>query len=152
MIVKRRAVLKSVLMAFAAGSGILASARAFSAWPKAAFVSKTQADILQSLYASGELISSEDIVIKAPQIAENGASVPVNISTDMDGVESITIIVPGNPQPLAGTFDHGPGALGYVSTRIKMGKTSDVIAVVKSNGKLYTAKKTVKVTLGGCGG
>jgi len=152
MIVKRRAVLKCVLMAFAAGSGLLASARAFSAWPKTAFVSKSQTDILKSLYGNSEVVTSGDILIKAPQIAENGASVPINISTDMTGVESISIIVSSNPSPLAGTFEHGAGALGFVSTRIKMGKSSDVIAVVKSNGKLYTAKKVVKVTLGGCGG
>lgn len=152
MIKKRRIVLKGVLAAFAAGSALLVSARAFSAWPKAAFGSKTQPDILQSLYGTIEVVSSGNIKIKTPDVAENGATVPVNISTEIADVESISIVVPNNPAPLAGTFDHGAGALGYVSTRIKMGKSGEVIAVVKSKGKLYTAKKAVKVTLGGCGG
>jgi len=152
MIIKRRMVLKGVLAAFAAGSALLASSRVFSAWPKAAFGSATQPNILQSLYGTSETVTSGDIKIKAPDVAENGAAVPVNISTDIAGVESISIIAPSNPAPLAGLFDHGAGALGYVSTRIKMAKTGDVIAVVKANGKLYTAKRMVKVTLGGCGG
>ncbi|MCP4077380.1 MAG: thiosulfate oxidation carrier protein SoxY [Gammaproteobacteria bacterium] len=152
MIIKRRIVLKGVLAAFAAGSALLASAGAYSAWPKAAFSSKTQTDILQSLYGDIEAVPSGKIKIKTPDVAENGASVPVNISTEIADVESISIVVPNNPLPLAGLFEHGGGILGYVSTRIKMGKTGDVIAVVKSNGRLYTAKKTVKVTLGGCGG
>jgi sulfur-oxidizing protein SoxY len=70
----------------------------------------------------------------------------------MEGVESITIIASNNPVPLVANFIMGTGASGFVSTRIKMGKTGDVVGVVKAGGKLYSAKKEVKVTIGGCGG
>lgn len=78
--------------------------------------------------------------------------VPVTVTAAMAGVESITIAAPNNPAPLVASFDLADGAHGYASTRIKMGKSGDVIAVVKADGKLYTAKKGVKVTIGGCGG
>ena len=152
MLVNRRKVLKGALAFLAVGSALISSGRAFSAWPKTAFDAKKQTNILNSLYGEGEVTSSSDIKIKVPNVAENGATVPVNISTDMDNVDSISLIVPGNRTPLAGTFQSGPRGLGYVSTRIKMSETGDVVAVVKSNGKLYSAKKKVKVTLGGCGG
>jgi sulfur-oxidizing protein SoxY len=96
--------------------------------------------------------ASDAIKIKAPDIAENGAVVPVSVSTDMAGVESIALLAEGNNTPLVATFMLGEGAVADVSTRIKMGKTSDVIAVVKSGGKLHSARKSVKVTIGGCGG
>ncbi len=149
MIFNRRQILKGILAGF---SALLVSKQVFSAWPKTAFSSKTQPDILQSLYGSIEVIPSKGIKIKTPDVAENGASVPVNISTEIADIESIAIVVPNNPLPLAGLFEHSEGVLGYVSTRIKMGKTGEVIAVIKSNGNLYTAEKMVKVTLGGCGG
>jgi sulfur-oxidizing protein SoxY len=95
---------------------------------------------------------SDAINIKAPDIAENGAVVPITISTDMEGIESIALIAEKNPVPLVASFDLGTGAQGFVATRIKMGKTGDVVAVVKSGGKLYSARKGVKVTIGGCGG
>jgi len=152
MLVNRRKVLKGTLAFFAVGSALISSGRLFAAWPKAAFEAKKQNNILDSLYGGAEIISSSDINIKVPNVAENGATVPVNISTDMDNVESISLIVPGNRSPLAGTFESGPRGLGYVSIRIKMSETGDVVAIVKSNGKLYSANKKVKVTLGGCGG
>ena len=92
------------------------------------------------------------LAIKAPDIAENGAVVPVSVSTDMAGVESIALLAEGNATPLVATFELGEGAVPDVSTRIKMGKTADVIAVVKAGGKLHSARKSVKVTIGGCGG
>jgi sulfur-oxidizing protein SoxY len=78
--------------------------------------------------------------------------VPISIATEMSGVESIALLADGNNSPLVATFMLGAGAVPDVSTRIKMGKTSDVIAVVKAGGKLHTARKSVKVTIGGCGG
>jgi sulfur-oxidizing protein SoxY len=98
------------------------------------------------------MTDSGDISIKAPDIAENGAVVPVSVTTKLGSLESISILADKNASPLAASFDLGATAQGYVSTRIKMGKTSTVIAVVKSGGKLYSAKKSVKVTIGGCGG
>jgi sulfur-oxidizing protein SoxY len=101
---------------------------------------------------SSKMTESDKVKLKAPDIAENGAVVPVTVTSGIDGTSSIGIIVANNPTPLTATFNLGPTTEGYISTRIKMGKTSDVIAVVKAGGKLYSAKKEVKVTIGGCGG
>ncbi|MEJ2403188.1 MAG: thiosulfate oxidation carrier protein SoxY [Candidatus Thiodiazotropha sp.] len=153
---KRRIFLKRSLAAgsvgIAAATGLLAPQQVLAAWNKTAFESKDLADGLKALLGSSDTTESGEIKVKAPDIAENGAVVPVTIETDMTGVESIAVIASNNPVPLIANFVLGPGALGFVSTRIKMGKTGDVIGVVKAGGKLYSAKKEVKVTIGGCGG
>jgi len=132
--------------------GALFPARsAQAAYPENAFKEKDLAKALQDLFGTADTTEG-DVKIKAPDIAENGAVVPITVSTPMSGVESITILVKENPSPLVAHFELGPRTDGYVSTRIKMGKTSPVTAVVKANGKLYSASKTVKVTIGGCGG
>jgi len=102
--------------------------------------------------AGGDSPEAGDIKIKAPDIAENGAVVPVTVSTGLENVESISILAAKNGNPLIASFNLGEGAEPFVSTRIKMGATADVIALVKAGGKLYSAKKEVKVTIGGCGG
>ncbi len=135
----------------AIGAGLLAPRAVLAAWPKAAFESKKVDGAINALMGAPSTEASDKINIKAPDIAENGAVVPVTVSTDMQA-ESIAIIAEQNPSPLAAAFYMGPGAQGYVSTRIKMGKTGDVVAVVKSGGKLYANRKGVKVTIGGCGG
>ena len=109
-------------------------------------------DAVQALLGVAEAAPSDKIPLKAPDIAENGAVVPIGVSADIDDVESISILVANNPSPLAASFDISPDAMADVSTRIKMGKTSDVIAVVKAGGKAYSVSKEVKVTIGGCGG
>lgn len=153
---KRRVFLKGSLaasaMGAAVGAGLLTPQAVLAAWPKAAFEAKKVEDTLSSLMGSAVTDASSDITVKAPDIAENGAVVPVTISTSLAGVESIAILAEKNPSPLAASFDLGKGAQGFVSTRIKMGKTGDVIGVVKAGGKLYAARKGVKVTIGGCGG
>lgn len=153
---KRRIFLKRSLAAgavgVAAGAGLLAPQQLLAAWNKAAFEAKEMPKALDALLGSSALSESADINVKAPDIAENGAVVPITISTSLDGVESISVIASNNPSPLVASFVLGKGATGFASTRIKMGKTGDVIAVVKANGKLYSAKKEVKVTIGGCGG
>ena len=101
---------------------------------------------------SHQLESSDKISIRAPDIAENGAVVPIQVTSDIANIESINIIAEKNAAPLTASFVLGPGAEGFVSTRIKMGKTSRVIAVVKADGKLHSIDKEVKVTIGGCGG
>ena len=132
--------------------GTLFPARsAHAAYPENAFKEKEVTKALQDLFGTDQTASG-DVKIKAPDIAENGAVVPITVSTGMSGVESITILVEKNPSPLAAHFELSPRTDGYVSTRIKMGKTSDVIAVVKAGGKVYSARKNVKVTIGGCGG
>ena len=109
------------------------------------------ADALKALGATATT-PSKDIVITAPDIAENGAQVPVTVTSKIPNTQSISIIVDKNPFPLTSTFDFSNGAEGYVSTKLKMGQTSNVIAVVKADGKFFTASKEVKVTIGGCGG
>lgn len=153
--VKRRILLKGSLAAgavsLAVAAGLLTPARVLAAWPETAFTAKTMPDMLNALLG-GETTESADINIKAPDIAENGAVVPVTISTGIAGAQTIALIAINNPQPLVASYNLGEGAEAFVSTRIKMGKSGDVIAVVSANGKLYSAKKEVKVTIGGCGG
>lgn len=131
-------------------SGALASGSAWSAWNQQAFESKAFADAMKALGASGPA-ESRDIVITAPDIAENGAVVPVAVSSRIPKTESISIVAEKNPFPLAASFAVANGADSYVSTRVKMGQTSNVWAVVKADGKYFAAKKEIKVTVGGCG-
>lgn len=153
---KRRVLLKSTLAAGATGiaisAGLLTPKAVLAAWPKAAFEAKDSNAALEAALGSSATTESADIKMKAPDIAENGAVVPITVTSDIKGSESISIIVKENGTPLAATFNLGPGAAADVSTRIKMAKTSDVTAVVKAGGKLYSATKNVKVTIGGCGG
>ena len=156
MSIKRRILLKGTLAAgaigFAAGAGLLTPRMVLASWPGNAFKAKTPSDALKALLGNDSLEDSGKIKIKAPDIAENGAVVPVSVTAEIDGADSISILADKNATPLSASFDLGPGAEPYVSTRIKMGKTANVIAVVKAGGKLYSAKKEVKVTIGGCGG
>jgi len=152
---KRRTFLKgtvaSGMLGVAASAGLLAPRMVLAAWPKAAFEAKDIDGGLNALYGDASHSESGDINIKAPDIAENGAVVPITVSTSM-AAESITVLIAKNPVPVACSYALGSSTEGFVSTRVKMGKTSDLIAVVKSGGKLHSAKKTVKVTIGGCGG
>lgn len=154
--IKRRIFLKRSLTAsavgIAAGAGLLAPQQVLAAWNKAAFEAKEVPNALNELLGGADLNESSEINVKAPDIAENGAVVPVTITTTIAGVESISIVAPNNPVPLIANFTLGKTAAGFASTRIKMGKTGDIIAVVKVGDKLYSAKKEVKVTIGGCGG
>jgi sulfur-oxidizing protein SoxY len=132
-------------------AGLAQSSRTWAAtWNKAGFQSKAMADVMKNLGATGAT-ESKDIVITAPDIAENGAVVPIAVSSKLPDTQQISILAEKNPFPLAATFDVSGGGEGYVSTRIKMGQTSDVWAVVKAGGKYYTARKEVKITVGGCG-
>jgi len=152
---KRRQFLKLTgsagVLTAAVSAGLLRSGNAEAdTWNKAGFESKAVADIQKSLGATS-LTESADITITAPDIAENGAIVPVAVTSKIPNTESISIIAENNPFPLAASFGIAGGGDGYVSTRIKMGKTSNVRAIVKAGGKFYTAVKEVKVTVGGCG-
>lgn len=152
----RRTLLKGTLAASAVGvaasAGLLAPRTVLAAWPKSAFSATGVDTSLSALYGNSKASDAKNIKIKAPDIAENGAVVPVTISSTIANAESISIFVAKNPQPLTSSYALGSGTQAYVGTRIKMGKTSDVVAVIKAGGKLYTAKKEVKVTIGGCGG
>ncbi len=153
---KRRTLLKATLaggvIGAAAGAGLLAPIPLFAAASKSGFDAENLPDALKAVFGSDALIESAEVELKAPDIAENGAVVPITVSTDIAGAESITIFVENNMRPLSGIFALGPRAAGFASTRIRMGKTSNVVVVVKAGDKLYSAKKEVKVTIGGCGG
>jgi len=153
---KRRTFIKGAgaagTVAVAVAAGLLKPTEVLAAeWNKAAFDAKGMPDALKVLNATGSA-DSKDITIKAPDIAENGAVVPVEVTSKIAGTSSIALMVEKNASPLAASFDLANGADGYVSTRIKMGQTSNVRVVVKAGGKSYTAVKEVKVTIGGCGG
>lgn len=121
------------------------------AWPKA-FLATTNKDALSQMFPGIDPISSDLVKLKAPAIAENGAVVPITVSTDLADVTNISVLVKENPNPLAASFDLTPASIPNVSTRLKMGKTTIVTAVVMAGGKLYSTEKEVKVTIGGCGG
>jgi sulfur-oxidizing protein SoxY len=123
-----------------------------AAWPDKAFAATEASEAMSALLGTDQATPSDQIAMKVPEIAENGAVVPVTVSTTLENVDSISIVVPKNPRPLAATFEIMPGTLPDVSSRIKMGETSDVIAVVKTDTGLFRASKEVKVTIGGCGG
>lgn len=138
-------------LAGAAATGLVKTGQAWAAtWNKAGFESKAMTDVMKSLGAT-DAAESKDIVITAPDIAENGAVVPIAVASKLPNTQQISIVAEKNPFPLAATFDVSGGGEGYVSTRIKMGQTSDVWAIVKAGGKFFTARKEVKITVGGCG-
>lgn len=152
----RRTVLKS-----ATASGVLAGLIAAGAlrptqvlaaeWNKAAFDAHDVAGALKGIGA-GTPVESKDLLLKVPDIAENGAVVPVDVVSSIPNTSSISILVEKNPLPLSAHFDFTNGAMADVSARLKLGQTSMVKAVAKADGKFYTAQKEVKVTVGGCGG
>lgn len=153
---KRRVFLKGTMagsaVAVAVGAGLLSPQQVLAAWPKNAFESKNVQDALKGLYGNALTEPSGSVNIKAPDIAENGAVVPITVSTDLPNVDSISIIAEKNGTPLAASYQLAANTEGFISTRIKMGETSNVIATVKAGDKLYSARKEVKVTIGGCGG
>jgi sulfur-oxidizing protein SoxY len=122
------------------------------AWPQKAFESTVAREALTGLFGTDQTTPSGEIIFKAPVIAENGAVVPVSVKTSLQGVESISIVVENNPRPLAITFEFPPETLPDVACRIKMGETSKVMAVVKTNDGIFSTTREVKVTIGGCDG
>lgn len=133
------------------GAALVRPGRALAAWNKGAFEAKTVAEGMQALGISGA-VESKDLVIRAPDIAENGAVVPFTIQSKIPKTESIALLVEKNPNILVASFSIPDGTEPWVNTRAKMGQTSNVFAVVKADGKYYYAAKEVKVTIGGCGG
>jgi len=118
-----------------------------------AFKSTTVGDTLKGLYGKTDAKDNAKVKLKAPDIAENGAAVPITVSTSIPNVKTMAVLIDGNPRPLAVAWDIQEGTIPEFSTRIKMRKTGTVTLVVEdSNGNLHTASKQVKVTVGGCGG
>ena len=140
------------LMAALAAAGVFRPGELFAQdWNKPAFEMKGLQDAMKALGAQAPG-ASDAIAIKAPEIAENGAVVPVAVESQLANTESISLLIEKNPQPLAASFGIPAGTEASVSTRVKMGQSSDVYALVKADGKFYMAKKEIKITLGGCGG
>lgn len=136
----------------AATAGLLTPKVGFAQWLAQHFTQGELDETLKRLYRDRELIETDRITLKLPRIAENGAVVPITVSTDLIDVESIAILVEKNPVPLAVTFKLSPAVDPVVSARLKMAETCDVIAIVKAGDGLYSHRQKVKVTIGGCGG
>jgi sulfur-oxidizing protein SoxY len=153
----RRRVLKgtsgAAVLGLAMAAGLLrpGSAWAQGVWNKQAFETKSLNDLVKAM-GGGSPTESKDITITSPDIAENGAVVPFTISTTLPKTEQVALLVEKNPNILAASFSIPGGTEPWVNTRVKMGQTSNVIALVKADGKFYYTSKEVKVTLGGCGG
>ena len=153
---RRRFVYHAALLALASfGASALRSTVAWAAdaagWPADAFKQKDEADTVKLLYGKAAE-ASDKVKLEAPEIAENGAVVPIGVSSTLPNVTSISIIVAENPNALAASYKIPEGTSPSISNRLKMAKTTNVIAIVESDGKLYRATKEVKVTVGGCGG
>ena len=152
----RRKFVKSAALAGAAvtvvGGGVLVPQRVLGAYPTSAFKARDVSGALNDSLGSDQHSASDAIKLKAPDIAENGAVVPVTVSSTMDNIDAISIIAEANPGPLTSTYTLSSSTEPFVSTRVRLAKTGNVLAVVKADGKLYSASKEVKVTIGGCGG
>ena len=148
---------REMLTTSATVAGLLATAglmpaTAHAAWAQAAFDAKTLADAVKAL-GGGVPTESKDVTITGPDIAENGAVVPVGVSTNLAGVKRLALMVEKNPNTLAAVFDMSDAVEANFNTRVKMGQSSNVFAVALMNdGRVLYAAKEIKVTLGGCGG
>lgn len=157
---RRKSSRRKFLRALALGSAYVATLAAgwlrpvnllAAEWNKTAFDAKTLTDALQSIGATS-VADSDQILLKAPEIAENGAIVPVEIASRIPGTQAIYVIADKNPQPLVAIFDITAELEPFISTRIKMAESSKVRVLVKAGSKFYVATQEVKVTIGGCGG
>ena len=153
----RRLILKGAATVALIGLGNIPSgftsalAAANDKYPEDAFKAKSDADAIKSLYGK-TAEPSDKVKLDAPEIAENGSVVPISVTTTLANVTSISFLVSENPNALAASYKIPAGTLPNVANRLKMAKTSNVIAIVEAGGKLYSATKEVKVTVGGCGG
>jgi len=140
-------------MTLLAAAGWLApETAAAQAWNKNAFEAKTMDETMKAIGGGAPAQSKDIAFVSTPDIAENGAVVPIGITSSIPKTESIAILIEKNPNMLAASFDIPAGTDPSVGTRVKMGQSSNVYALVKADGKYYVASKEIKVTLGGCGG
>jgi sulfur-oxidizing protein SoxY len=139
------------VVVLALGAALAKPLAALAAWNKEAFGAKSAGEALKGLGAA-ELVPSSDLVIEAPQIAENGAVVPIEIMSNIPGTTSIAVVIEKNPFPLAGKFSFMEGALPFVKLNVKMGETSEVRVVAQAGSRHFVATREIKVTIGGCGG
>ena len=153
----RREVLKksggTIALALTASAGLFkANTASAEAWNKNAFEVKSLNDVVKALGGSVATESKDITFVNAPDIAENGAVVPIGATSKIPKTESISILVEKNPNALSASFMIPEGTEPTIGTRVKMSQTSNVYALVKADGKYFYAVKEVKVTLGGCGG
>lgn len=147
--VKRRTLLQaSALMSSLAAVGLLPAGLAWAQTD--AFAARSVADVLKALGA--EPVASDQVQLTSPDIAENGAVVQVGVTSRLPGTQEIAVLVEKNPMPLVATYSIPAGTDAFVQMRAKMGQSTLVWALVKADGKWFSAQKETKVTLGGCGG
>ena len=130
--------------------GLITTQQAHAAVDRAAFEVKSLADAIKAI--GGTAATSDQVSLSSPDIAENGNVVPVTASSNLPNTTEIYLLVEKNPTPLAAGFIIPAGTEAFAHTRLKMGQSTNVVAVVKADGKLFSATKETKVTLGGCGG
>ena len=147
---RRRELLKLLSLMAAAGLLPFTAARA-EGWNKAAFEAKKMDDVLRTL-GGGAPQESIDLVLNGPEIAENGAVVPLEIESKLPDTQSIAILIEKNPNILAAYFSIPSRTLPWLQTRVKMAETCNVYALARAGGKFYYATREIKVTIGGCGG
>src|SRR5262249_5757081 len=148
----RRGILRAGgTLALAAAGGLRPIRALAQQWNKAAFDTRSVAATLKALGASGSAESAQ-IQVTAPDIARDGAVVPITIESAIPGTQAIAILIEKNPNTLSAEFDIPEGTDPFITTRVKMAETSNIYAVVKADGKYFHAAKEIKVTLGGCGG
>jgi sulfur-oxidizing protein SoxY len=140
----------TALVGLMASTGLMTQAEA-ATWNEAAFKAKTLDDVVKVLGGAGTPELSDAVTLRAPDIAENGAVVPVGVETTLKATH-MAILVEKNPSALAAMFELPAGAEPFATTRVKMGQTSNIYGIVKVDGKWFMTSKEVKVTLGGCGG
>ncbi len=132
-------------------SGLLKPITALAKWNDDAFSAVDYDEAIAAYFSNQEIKESDQITIGVHSVVENGAVVPVKIKTDLPNIESITIFVDKNPNPLIANFDLFPSCVGFISTRIKIQQSSNIIATVKSDGKIFSTRKFIEVHEGGCG-
>ena len=152
---KRRSFMQNTLVlatGLIGGGGLLYLPRAKAARPDAAFVAKDLGTVLQEVLGGAEATASDQIKLDAPLQAENGAVVPIAVSTTLPSPQRIAVVVPKNPTPLLSVLDTTPRTGSYIRMRIKMAGTDRVVVYVKSGDQWYTTSQEVRVAVGGCGG
>jgi sulfur-oxidizing protein SoxY len=140
------------LLGLFAALGLIRPGLVWAKDEKSAFEAKSMSEALDALGVLEEKSNSVAIRLTVPEIAENGAVVPVTVISDLPDTERIHILVEKNPNVLAANFFFPEGTDSFVTTRVKMRETSNVIALVRANGQFYRVQREVKVTAGGCGG
>lgn len=152
MKLNRRKFLKTSIAFSVAGIGLLESSAANAAWAAADFAPGSLDATMKQLFKGKPIVETDKIDLNIPEIAENGALVPVTVTTSLKGVQGIAILVEQNPVPLAIQVELMPELEPFMSARLKMANTSFVFALVETENICYSFKKKVKVTIGGCGG